>query len=332
MTAVWKDYWIVYRYSGERLNYYIEIDETGEVIYEGIAVKRPNEDVYRFEIGDIVRGYLNSNFNLDEHSFNMKEDVVYHLPKYLLTFNVINKDNNERIQQEQFFNSYDFNDTWEIESESEFLFDFRPKIFVQNRPFFFSVYDTDYNTLIVEDKDNREVVIMDAESEGANVFQIGEVLPIGKYNMFYGGYKFPIEVVSECEYPYSLYYQNARGGWSSMPMRGRRQMEVDKLNYHTYKTNGSLTDVNKPQTVRYQTDITKTWTLYTDWMNDDESNEMYNLLTSQKVFLYDDMITSRLHPVIITNKEVEYKTFENQKRKKYYYTINVESANTIKKL
>lgn len=332
MTAVWKDFWIEYRYSGKRLNYYIEIDETGEVIYEGVAVKRPNEDVFRFEIGDIVRGYLNSNFYLDEDSFNMNENVVHYLNKYHLTFNVVNKENNAKIAQEDFFNSYDYNDTWEIEGVTEFLMDLRPNKVVENCPFFFSVYDTDYNSLVIEDENNREVVYMDCENEGANIFQIGEVLPIGKYNMYYGGYKFPIEVVPECEYPYTLYYQNARGGWSSIPMRGNRQMQTDKLNYHTYKPNGRLTDINKPQTVKYQTDITKTWTLYTDWINDDESKKIYGLLTSQKLFLFDNMITGRLYPVIITNNEVEYKTFENQKRKKYYYTINVESTNTIKKL
>lgn len=330
MTAVWKDFWIEYRYSGDRLNYYIEIDETAEVIYEGVAVKRPNEDIFRFEISDIVRGYLNSNFYLDEHSFNMKENTVYHLPNYTITVNVINKENNERISQEKFFNSYEYNDGWEIEGVTEFLMDLQPNKVVENRPFFFSVYDTDYKSLVIEDENNREVVYMDYESEGANVFQI--VLPRGNYNMFFGGYKIPIEVVPECEYPYTLYYQNARGGWSSMPMRGNRQMEVDKINYHTYKQEGRLTDINSPQMVKYQTDITKTWTLYTDWKNDMDSKKMYQLLTSQNVYLYDGVITHRLYPVIITNKEVEYKTFENQKRKKYYYTINVECANTIKKL
>lgn len=329
MTAVWKDYWIEYRYNAERLNYYIKVG--GDVIYEGIAVKRPNEDVFRFEISDIVRGYLNSNITIDRDEFYSNENTVYHLPNYVATVNVINRDNGAIISSTQFFNSYAYNGDWEIENETELLMDIVPKKVVRNSPFFFSVYDTDYNTLTIEDENSREVVIVDYDTTGANVFQVGNTLPLGNYSIYYNGYKYPIEVVSECEYPYILYYQNGRGGWSTMPMRGNRQMEVDKINYYTYKRKGSVTDFNNPQMVKYQTDITQTWRLYTDWMTDEDSSVMNHLLTSQNVFLYDDLITHKLHPVIITNKEAEYKTFENQKRKKYYYTIDVESANTIKK-
>jgi hypothetical protein len=329
MIAVWKDYWIEYRYNAERLNYYIQVG--GDVIYEGIAVKRPNEDVFRFEISDIVRGYLNSNITIDRDEFYSNENTVYHLPNYVATVNVINRDNGAIISSTQFFNSYAYNGDWEIENETELLMDIVPKKVVRNSPFFFSVYDTDYNTLTIEDENSREVVIVDYDTTGANVFQVGNTLPLGNYNIYYNGYKYPIEVVSECEYPYILYYQNGRGGWSTMPMRGNRQMEVDKINYYTYKRKGSITDFNNPQMVKYQTDITQTWRLYTDWMTDEDSSVMNHLLTSQNVFLYDDLITHKLHPVIITNKEAEYKTFENQKRKKYYYTIDVESANTIKK-
>lgn len=329
MTAVWKDYWIEYRYNAERLNYYIQVG--GDVIYEGIAVKRPNEDVFRFEISDIVRGYLNSNITIDRDEFYSNENTVYHLPNYVATVNVINRDNGALISSTQFFNSYAYNGDWEIENETEILMDIVPKKVVRNSPFFFSVYDTDYNTLTIEDENSREVAIVDYGTTGANVFQVGNTLPLGNYNIYYNGYKYPIEVVSECEYPYILYYQNGRGGWSTMPMRGNRQMEVDKINYYTYKRKGSITDFNNPQMVKYQTDITQTWRLYTDWMTDEDSSVMNHLLTSQNVFLYDDLITHKLHPVIITNKEAEYKTFENQRRKKYYYTIDVESANTIKK-
>lgn len=329
MIAVWKDYWIEYRYNAERLNYYIQVG--GDVIYEGIAVKRPNEDVFRFEISDIVRGYLNSNITIDRDEFYSNENTVYHLPNYVATVNVINRDNGAIISSTQFFNSYAYNGDWEIENETEILMDIVPKKVVRNSPFFFSVYDTDYNTLTIEDENSREVVIVDYDTTGANVFQVGNTLPLGNYNIYYNGYKYPIEVVSECEYPYILYYQNGRGGWSTMPMRGNRQMEVDKINYYTYKRKGSITDFNNPQMVKYQTDITQTWRLYTDWMTDDDSSVMNHLLTSQNVFLYDSLITHKLHPVIITNKEAEYKTFENQRRKKYYYTIDVESANTIKK-
>lgn len=329
MTAVWKDYWIEYRYNAERLNYYIQVG--GDVIYEGIAVKRPNEDVFRFEISDIVRGYLNSNITIDRNEFYSNENTVYHLPNYTATVRVVNRDNGALISSTQFFNSYAYNGDWEIENETEILMDIVPKKVVRNSPFFFSVYDTDYNTLTIEDENNREVAIVDYDTTGANVFQVGNTLPLGNYNIYYNSYKYPIEVVSECEYPYILYYQNGRGGWSTMPMRGNRQMEVDKINYYTYKRKGSITDFNNPQMVKYQTDITQTWRLYTDWMTDDDSSVMNHLLTSQNVFLYDDLITHKLHPVIITNKEAEYKTFENQRRKKYYYTIDVESANTIKK-
>lgn len=51
---------------------------------------------------------------------------------------------------------------------------------------------------------------------------------------------------------------------------------------------------------------------------------MYNLLESTQVYLHHK--GDAVVPVIIKNSECEYKTYTNQGKQKFYYTIDVEAS------
>jgi hypothetical protein len=122
---------------------------------------------------------------------------------------------------------------------------------------------------------------------------------------------------------YCLYYLNAYGGWDSFLINGNDK-ETDTITSYKYMKNA---DNTKKQFAlnNYLNVISKKYSLKTDWLNDDEASRMYHLLESTEVWLHN-LETDEITPVIITNKTCEYKTFKNNGRKKFYYTIDVEAS------
>jgi hypothetical protein len=71
--------------------------------------------------------------------------------------------------------------------------------------------------------------------------------------------------------------------------------------------------------------ITPKYTLYTDWFDDVQQSKMYHLLESTEVYLHN-LKTGKIEPVNITNTTLDYKTFANNGKKKWYNKIDVEVA------
>lgn len=128
---------------------------------------------------------------------------------------------------------------------------------------------------------------------------------------------------------YCLYYINSRGGFDSMLIQGK-QIQNDKITNYNYKKN-YLYNVGLTNTdrgiVNYKKDIVEGWQLNTHKLTDAQSEKISELFKSNEVYLHN-LDTDQITPVIITNTNVEYKTFRNQERKWPIYTINVQSSQT----
>lgn len=129
-------------------------------------------------------------------------------------------------------------------------------------------------------------------------------------------------VVSTC-YKYCLHYLNQRGGWDSMLFRGI-ELQTDDIKRLSYKKNyvSQSLDFNK---VDYLTTISEKWDLNTSFMTDRESGKMMNLMASNKIYL-QDLETSKIVPVNITNSSCEHKNYKNQGRKMSTYKITVSAS------
>ena len=103
---------------------------------------------------------------------------------------------------------------------------------------------------------------------------------------------------------YVLYYVNPWGGYDWFPIRGR-VVEKDSMTAYTYTQNfnNQTWDFGKR---RYLTEITKHFTLHTQWMSEDESSRMWYLLQSNTVYLHN-LVEDKIYPVVITNTEQEHK-------------------------
>lgn len=340
IKPIWQDYDVEINTTANTLNY--EISDGQFIIYKGKASKRPDSDTIKIRLSDFAKSDLNSDVEISWNNRDLIDDIrAYKIPNYCKTFK-IKQGVNDLSEEVAFFNSYDYNDTKELESGVEILsLPISDKV-VWWQPLFFTVYIDERlggyynNEFLVLDEDGDEFYQLSLEEgDGAYLIVIGtQYMEVGKkYECYIGGTVYTFEVISNCngKYPrYSLYYQNARGGYDTYPLFSVRNVESDDIEYQNYRASGNNTDLNNPYNRRFQSNITKKWELHTGWLNDKESKQMYQILTSHKVWLYDDF--GGYTPVVITDKKVEYKTFTNEGRKKYYYTINVESANTIKKL
>lgn len=130
--------------------------------------------------------------------------------------------------------------------------------------------------------------------------------------------------IKTCEARYSLYYVNSYGGVDVLPFRGKSFKKTDnitRLNYSRSFRNNTLEFEN----VNYMNEIKPVWELNTHYMVDEQSKKMHELVESTCVYLYD-ALEQTYTPVVMTDKKLEYKTYFNQGRKFYTYTINVEES------
>lgn len=132
-----------------------------------------------------------------------------------------------------------------------------------------------------------------------------------------------LELVEQCA-DYCIYYMNRIGGWDWLLVKGR-SIKKDKINRLQYKKNYVAQDMSDFNKVTYSGMINETWELSTSWLTDSQSEKMPDLLESNKVLLHD-LRNIYITPVLVTNSNVEYKTYKNQGRKLYSYSIEVEAS------
>lgn len=121
---------------------------------------------------------------------------------------------------------------------------------------------------------------------------------------------------------YALYYCNLKSGYDSFLLEGK---VVEKKNITTFSYDKNINNNTKNRnTNRYQSNIELNWEVNTGWLDDDESQNVYdNLLTSNNVYLHK-LSTGEIFPVSIMDTSVTNKQFKNE-RMLINYKINLKS-------
>lgn len=123
---------------------------------------------------------------------------------------------------------------------------------------------------------------------------------------------------------YCIYYLNRLGGWDWLLIDGKN-LKTDKMSRLTYKRNYWPQNQASMNKVPYVNTITENFEFTTSWMKDIDAEKITDLIESNKVVVHD-LVENIIYPVIMTNSSVEYKTYKNQGRKLYSYTLNMESS------
>lgn len=130
--------------------------------------------------------------------------------------------------------------------------------------------------------------------------------------------------------PYVLYYLNSYGGWDSFVIEGTG-LKKDAIT--TYKTDRVYKNTTPQfETNKYVQEIKTNYELNTGLLTDEQAaNLAKNLIGSIKVYM-QNVDEGWIKPVIITDSNVTYQTYQTNGRKLCQYKIQVtESQSKIRK-
>ena len=122
---------------------------------------------------------------------------------------------------------------------------------------------------------------------------------------------------------YAIYYLNPLGGWDQLLIEGK-VLKTTKLENKSYKRNFD-NNTNEFQNKHYLKNLTTSYKLTTGYLTDEQAKLMPNLIETTKAYLCE-LDTNTYIPVLINNNSVDIKTYRNQGRKLFTYTIDVQES------
>lgn len=306
----------------DNIEYQIKLNN--KTIYQGRAYKKPNENNIRFNINKLVYSYLNS--NLPNFFKVVDNNFLTEIKEYYKKFDVYVDGNFKRSYY--FINDYSYNFDRLVErsqpNNTVILSNPINKKIDKRQIFLYSLFTpvkTDLPTNIIYYDDVH--VIQSTRTTSTQQWLILD----DKLYLHPNATKLSVNgdtynLVDSCS-RYCIYYVNAIGGWDSFLIDGNDKKTDNITRYSTIKNfDNTKTDFEKKN---YISIINPKITLYTGWLNDDESSRMYNLLETNEAYLHD-LDSGDIVPINILNNTCEYKTFTNNGKHKFNYTIEVEVA------
>ena len=125
---------------------------------------------------------------------------------------------------------------------------------------------------------------------------------------------------------FALYYQGAAGGWNSFLIEGNVK-RTDRLTNHSISRSVKNTSIDFENKI-YSIDVEPSYELSTGWLTDEQAaNLAENLLQSPSIYAHD-LVNGVIFPVVITDTNVQYKTFRTNGRKRVNYVIKVKASQT----
>ena len=324
-NSIWKDYYVNLG-TAESIIYRIKVGDT--TIYTGNSHLRPGQTENIIRINDICADYL-SQATADTYPITFTIEL-------LLKTAQDEPADWEYFTEVQFINDWSYDESYNPETQG-MSFPIINRIH-KSQWFIYTSYDATSLTATITllDGSSKEWTLpvkvssflpqdtdftRDVMSAGkgtavteqriwGNIDQI--TINGTTWKMVYGCYK------------YALYYLNAYGGWDTLLIEGNTQV-TDNLTRHTRDAVYDNTEIQNRGTRNYLNEISKTFTLHTSWLSDDEASRMHHLLNSPNVYLLD-MEIDEMMPVVLTNTTTEYKTYKGNGGKLVNYTIEATLA------
>ena len=124
---------------------------------------------------------------------------------------------------------------------------------------------------------------------------------------------------------YALYYLQPNGGWSQYLFTSPLSRRNDKIERLELKKASRSINLSFGRT-NYVNRITRRWELVTGHITDEESWKIASYLIPSKQVYIHDLCEGFIEPVVIVDTDSDFKSYRNQKHKKYSFTITVESS------
>lgn len=308
LSPIWRDTIFTKNILNDTFEYHLDVD--GQTVYAGKAYKYPDNDYIEFFLNNVVEDYLGNSLEF--------KDGLQVMNNYVKEITLLSDDGTDETFN--FFNDWSYKDR----GINSFLSDPINGILDPRQYFISSMFldGTQSPTLDVNGSSGTTFVL-----KGLNGYTV--VRKLSNYNYACGskitfgisGNKLSYSLTG-CK-DYVLYYSNAAGGWDSLLIDGNVK-KTDKIKSENYTKRVKYPSVEFGK-VKYLNTITPEWSLNTGWMSDEQSAKMFNLFESTCVYLHN-LVEDEIYPVIVTSNTCEYKTYANNGKKRYNYTIEVEAS------
>lgn len=315
---IWKDTTITLSkvdYTNYK-SYRLVNDATNEEIYRGSLFFI--NDTIEINVADICKDHIDININPFDNEFTDNKG-------YINVRFEISLDNNtfETVNTYHLYNNYEYDYSnvrnTHLTNPIQDYVDYRQNFVysVQNN------YKEEPKTLSITYNSNKPYTNEYTLSNGQFTIcrnAIGDSITVDY------GYERTFNVLYDGCYDYCLYYLNCKGGWSWYLINGTT-LKNNKIATNSYNKNVSNLKPSTFSKCNYLKQITRSWKFNTEYLTDEQSEKMQDLLTSPIVYLHDlnnDIIIA----VTIDETSVDVKTFENQKHKPYAYTFTVTESQT----
>lgn len=276
----------IYVNTGASSMVYCIYDENSTLLYTGKAVAKPTGGGCQINVSEVVRNYLNC--DLPDVAFNGEDFNTGQIILPNATFGFTLTDEKGTVLE-----TYKFLNCWDYKT-----------------PFsFFATASMNYP--LSEPANDHRTTGMYWFSSVYEKVQRKVRTSIGSVTGDTCGFG-------------ALYYSNALGGYDSFLIEGTITQK-DTFDRYTIENNWPSSTL-QPGTRTLVNTIDRSWTLNTHLLTDKEADVLArNLYGSNNVYFHnfaDDTIT----PVVITDTSIDFKTRRNQKRKRFYLTINIKST------
>ena len=314
-NPIWKD--LALNIGGADYTLY-RIKVGGAVIFEGKAYKRPGDTQVMVKINDVCADYLENTLpNLSQASFEaITLPVVFSLEVYVLNQWAF-------VGDISFYNDWSYDPTFDPETMG-LAHPINGKVSAKGW-LIYTAYDSSSVSAVLTFKDgtSQTLVIPIAKSNdfnddfnedfsratamagsGSATIDLSQWEDLAKVEIGNTTYK----VEDTCK-RYTLHYLNAYGGWDSLLIEGNVK-ETDSSSRTTMDVEYNNASLMNRGTRVIANEITKTFTLFTGWMSDAESERMHHLVNSTDIYL-EDTLEGRFYPVIMETSTLDHKTYKN---------------------
>lgn len=310
----WKDVFVpIPRTSDDESNitYSVSVmnNETGayEVVYRGNAVFTDKDP--EINITEIVRDYVEDNIDVSgEAAYTQKIDLT----KVMLN---TEEEGGNLVASLYYYYDYSFDKDFKLTRNLPILnyFDTRQNIFL-------SFLNLPGETNLIRISTGGRLLRLTFDTPG--IFH--HKLPHHDGNIMINAPDKRTVLTSKntCA-KYAIYYLNPLGGWDQLLIEGK-VVKTIKLENKSYKRNFD-NNTNEFENKHYLKNLTTSYKLTTGYLTDAQSKLMPNLIETTKAYLFE-LDTNKYIPILINTTSVDIKTYRNQGRKLFTYTIEVQES------
>lgn len=310
----WKDVFVpIPRISDDEssITYSVSVmnNETGayEVVYRGNAVFTDKDP--EINITEIVRDYVEDNIDISgEAGYTQKIDLT----KVMLN---TGEEGDNLVASLYYYYDYSFDKDFKLTRNMPILnyFDTRQNIFL-------SFLNLSGETNIIRISASGRLLRLRLDTPG--IFHNKLAHHEGNIIVNAPDKSTTLTSKNTCA-KYAIYYLNPLGGWDQLLIEGK-VVKTIKLENKSYKRKFD-NNTNEFENKHYLKNLTTSYKLTTGYLTDAQAKLMPNLIETTKAYLYE-LDTNNYIPVLINNNSVDIKTYRNQGRKLFTYTIEVQES------